>query len=59
MLGARFTVETAVGMNGRVWVNAKEARHIVAIARSIEAVDPDGGWMTQEDVKMFLDTLDL
>ena len=54
MLGALFTVETAVGMNDRVWVNAKEARHIVAIARCIEAVDPDGGRMTQEDVKMLL-----
>ena len=59
MLGARFTVETAVGMNGRVWVNAKEARHVVAIARCIEAVDPDGGGMAQEDVKTFLGTLDL
>jgi len=59
MLGARFAVETAVGMNGRIWVNAKEARQIVAIARCIEAMDPDGGGMNQEDVKKFLDTLDL
>ena len=59
MLGARFAVETAVGMNGRIWVNAKEAKQIVAIARCIEAVDPDGGGMDQEDVKQFLDTLDL
>lgn len=59
MLGARFAVETAVGMNGRVWVNAKEARQIVAIAQCIEAVDPDGGGMTKEEVKTFLDTLDL
>ncbi|KAF8630881.1 hypothetical protein AX17_005239 [Amanita inopinata Kibby_2008] len=59
VLGGRFPFEAAVGMNGRVWVSAKETRQTIAISRSIEAVDPDGGGMSQEEVKKFLDTLEV
>jgi len=46
-------------MNGRVWVNAKEAKQIIAISRCIEVADPDGGSMDEAGVKSFLNTLDL
>ncbi|KAI0688894.1 exosome complex exonuclease RRP40 [Earliella scabrosa] len=59
LLGARFPLESAIGMNGRVWVNAKEPRHIIAISRCIEAADPDGGGMDEASLKKFLVTLDV
>ena len=60
LLGARFPVEAAVGMNGRVWINAKEVKQIIAVARCIGAVDPDGGEMKADsEVKKLLSTLDL
>ncbi|PCH40229.1 hypothetical protein WOLCODRAFT_68769 [Wolfiporia cocos MD-104 SS10] len=59
LLGARFPLETATGLNGRVWINAKEARHIIAVSRCIEAVDPDGGSMDEAGIKKFLGTLDI
>ncbi|GBE85065.1 hypothetical protein SCP_0702510 [Sparassis crispa] len=58
LLGARFPLETATGLNGRVWINANETRHIIAAARCIEAVDPDGGGMDEAHVKKFISTLD-
>lgn len=59
LLGGKFPLEAAVGMNGRVWISAKEPNQIIAIARCIEAVDPDGGGMDLKGVKMFLATLDI
>ncbi|KAG5650130.1 hypothetical protein H0H81_000591 [Sphagnurus paluster] len=59
LLGARFPLEAAVGMNGRVWVSAKVPKQIIAISRCIEAVDPDGGGMEEIDAKAFLGTLDV
>ncbi|GLB38361.1 putative KH domain containing protein [Lyophyllum shimeji] len=59
LLGARFPLEAAVGMNGRVWVSAKEPRQIIAISRCIEAVDPDGGGLDEAGVKALLGTLDV
>ncbi|KAF8967132.1 hypothetical protein BDZ97DRAFT_1903534 [Flammula alnicola] len=45
LLGGRFPLEAAVGLNGRVWVNAKEVKQVIALVRCIEAADPDGeGW---------------
>ncbi len=46
-------------MNGRVWVNSKEPKHVIAIVRAIEAADPDGGGMDELQVKKFLGTLDI
>jgi exosome complex component RRP40 len=61
LLGARFPLEAAVGVNGRVWVNAKDTREVIGIARCIEAVDPDGdgGGMDEAGVVEFLRTLGL
>ncbi|KZT11905.1 exosome complex exonuclease RRP40 [Laetiporus sulphureus 93-53] len=59
LLGSKFPLETAVGLNGRVWVNAQDAKHIIAVSRCIEAVDPDGGGMDEAGVKKFLGTLDI
>jgi exosome complex RNA-binding protein Rrp4 len=58
-LGARFPLEVAVGMNGRVWINAKEIKQTIAMARCIEAVDPDGGGMDEAGMKALLETLDV
>ncbi|TEB22756.1 hypothetical protein FA13DRAFT_1694959 [Coprinellus micaceus] len=59
LLGSKFPLESAIGMNGRVWISAKEPRQIIAIARCIEATDPDGGGMDAEGVKALLDTLEV
>ena len=59
VLGSRFPLESATGMNGRVWISAKDPRQVIAISRCIEAVDPDGGGMDELAVKKFLSTLDV
>jgi exosome complex component RRP40 len=59
LLGATFPLEVAVGTNGRIWVNAKETKQIIAMTRCIEAVDPDGGGMDEEAVAKFCRTLEL
>ncbi|TFK40737.1 exosome complex exonuclease RRP40 [Crucibulum laeve] len=59
LLGGRFPLEVAVGMNGRVWISAKEVKQTIAIARCIGEVDTDGGGMGIEGVKKLLDSLDV
>lgn len=59
LLGARFPLESAVGMNGRVWISTKETKHTIAIARCIEAVDPDGSGKDAKEIEAFLQTVDL
>jgi len=59
LLGSRFPLEAAVGMNGKVWVSTKETKHTITIVRCIEAVDPDGGGMDETNVKKFLSKLDI
>ncbi|KAI0333779.1 exosome complex exonuclease RRP40 [Cubamyces sp. BRFM 1775] len=59
LLGSRFPLETAVGINGRVWINCKELRQTIAVARCIEAVDPDGGGLDETALKKFFGTLDV
>lgn len=59
LLGAKFPLEVAVGVNGRVWINAKEPKHIIAIARCIEVADPDGGDGDDTTIKKFIRTLDV
>ncbi|KAJ7288227.1 exosome complex exonuclease RRP40 [Mycena rebaudengoi] len=59
LLGARFPLEAAVGVNGRVWISAKDVPETIAIARCIEAVDPDGGGMDEAGVINLLMTLGL
>ncbi|KAL1736563.1 exosome complex exonuclease RRP40 [Schizophyllum commune] len=59
LLGSMFPLEAAVGMNGRVWINAPNPKQVIAIKRCIEAVDPDGGGMAEAEVKILLKTLDV
>jgi len=58
LLGAKFPLEAAVGVNGRVWISAKEPKQVIAMARCIEAADPDGGGKDEEELKAFVETLD-
>lgn len=58
-LGARFPLEAAVGMNGRVWISAKEVKQTIAIARCIRAVDPDGDGLGEDGLSKFFYTLEL
>lgn len=59
LLGSRFPLEVAVGMNGRVWVSTKEAKQTIVVVRCLEAVDPDGAGMDEVDVKKFLGKLEI
>lgn len=59
LLGSCFPLEVAVGTNGRVWIQAAEVKQIIAIARCIEAADPDGGRMDENQINAFLKTVDL
>jgi len=59
LVGSRFPFEAAVGMNGRIWVSAKETKQTIALARCIEASDSDGGALDEVGLKSFLDTLDV
>ncbi|KIK90707.1 hypothetical protein PAXRUDRAFT_831468 [Paxillus rubicundulus Ve08.2h10] len=54
LLGSRFPLEAAVGMNGRIWVSTKEMKQTIAVVRCIEAVDPYGGGMDEAGVKKLL-----
>ncbi|KIM43269.1 hypothetical protein M413DRAFT_444084 [Hebeloma cylindrosporum] len=59
LLGRRFPLEVAVGLNGRVWVNAKDIKHTIALVRCIEATDLDGGGLDAEGIQQLLNTLDI
>ncbi|KAH7921325.1 hypothetical protein BV22DRAFT_1114479 [Leucogyrophana mollusca] len=59
LLGSRFPLEAAVGVNGKVWVNTKEVKQTIAVVRCIEAVDPDGGGMDDVGVKKFLGKMEI
>ncbi|EIN12714.1 hypothetical protein PUNSTDRAFT_130962 [Punctularia strigosozonata HHB-11173 SS5] len=58
-LGQRFPLEVATGVNGRVWINAKDVKQTIAVSRCIEAVDPDGGGLDAPGLKKFFETLDV
>ncbi|KAF9651331.1 hypothetical protein BDM02DRAFT_3139280 [Thelephora ganbajun] len=59
LLGSKFPLDAAIGMNGRVWVNSKELRHVIAAVRCIERVDPEGENLDEKLVNAFLDTFDI
>ncbi|KAJ8080477.1 exosome non-catalytic core subunit rrp40 [Marasmius tenuissimus] len=58
LLGGLFPLEVAIGLNGRVWINSKEPKQIIAIARAIEASDPDGHGLDEAGVKALLQKVD-
>lgn len=59
LLGSRFPLEAAVGMNGRIWISAKKVKQTIAVVQCIEAVDPDGGGMEEEGAKTFFSRLEI
>ena len=59
LLGSQFPLEVAVGLNGKVWINAKSSIHTIAAVRCIEAADPNGGAMDELSVKKFLSTMQI
>lgn len=54
LLGSRCSLEVAVGVNGKVWVNTSSIRQTITVARCIVAVDPDGGGMDEAGIQKFL-----
>ncbi|KAI0031062.1 hypothetical protein K488DRAFT_79284 [Vararia minispora EC-137] len=59
LLGSRFPLDAAVGVNGRVWVSCKEVKQTVTVVRCIEAADSEGGGKGIDGIKQLLNTLDL
>ena len=59
LLGSKFPLDAAVGVNGRVWVSCKEPRQTIAVVRCIEMADPEGGGKGEAAVKAFLASLDV
>ncbi|VDC00659.1 unnamed protein product [Peniophora sp. CBMAI 1063] len=59
LLGSKFPLDAAVGVNGRVWVSCKEPKQTIAVVRCIEAADPEGGGKEENAVKAFLASLDV
>ena len=59
LLGSRVHLETAIGMNGRIWVEAKSPKHTIAVARCIHAADPDGGGLDDVEVKKLVAKMEL
>ena len=58
-LGSRFPLEAAVGMNGRIWISAKEIKQTIAVVRCIEAVDPDGGGMDEGGIRKLFSRIEI
>ncbi|KAL0580653.1 exosome non-catalytic core subunit rrp40 [Marasmius crinis-equi] len=58
LLGGLFPLEVAIGLNGRVWINSKEPKQVIAIARAIEATDPDGDGLDELGAKKLLERID-
>lgn len=57
LLGSRFPLEVAIGVNGRVWLKTPEVRQTIAVARCIEVVDEQG--LDQTATVKFLNTTEL
>ncbi|GJJ15553.1 hypothetical protein Clacol_009831 [Clathrus columnatus] len=59
LLGSRFPLEVAIGVNGRIWIMTPEIKQTIAVARCLEAVDLYGGNMDQDQLKTFLQQMDI
>lgn len=61
LLGSKFPLEVAIGVNGRVWIKTPEIKQTIAVARCIEAVDPAGadGGMDRSQLETFLQSMDI
>jgi len=59
LLGSKFPLDAAVGVNGKVWVSCKDVRQTIAVVRCIEFADPEGGGKGAKDVERFFNGLEL
>lgn len=60
LLGSKFPLEVAIGINGRVWIKTPEIKQTIAVARCIEAVDPGtNGDMDRSRLEAFLQNMDI
>jgi len=57
LLGSRFPLEVAIGINGRVWFKTPDVRQTIAVAKCIEAVDEEE--LDQSATVEFLNTMEL
>ncbi|KAG8754039.1 exosome non-catalytic core subunit rrp40 [Serendipita sp. 396] len=57
LLGARFSLDAAIGVNGKVWFKAPTVKQTIAISRCIEAVDERS--LEKAELTAFLNTLDV
>ncbi|KAG8830920.1 exosome non-catalytic core subunit rrp40 [Serendipita sp. 399] len=57
LLGSRFSLDAAIGVNGKIWFKAQTVKQTIAISRCIEAVDDLS--LEKTDLVAFLNTLDL
>lgn len=53
LLGEHFPFETAVGMNGRVWVNSEEVKNTILIANAIQ----NSEYLSAKECKEMVDGL--
>ena len=59
LLGSMFPLESAVGLNGRVWINTKSIKHTIAATRCIQAADPDGERLGERAIRELLKAMGL
>lgn len=53
LLGQHFPFETAVGMNGRVWVNSEEVKNTILISNAIQ----NSEYLSAEECKQMVEGL--
>ena len=53
LLGEHFPFETAVGMNGRVWVNSEDVKNTILISNAIQ----NSEYLSAEECKQMVDDL--
>ena len=59
LLGSRLLLNSATGINGRVWIKTKGVKQTIVAARCIEAAALDSDGMDQNAIKKFINTLEL
>ena len=53
LLGEHFPFETAVGMNGRVWINSEEIKNTILISNAIQ----NSEYLSAEECKQMVQDL--
>ncbi|CAG7853045.1 Exosome complex component rrp40 AltName: Full=Ribosomal RNA-processing protein 40 [Serendipita indica DSM 11827] len=57
LLGTKFALDAAIGVNGRIWFKTATPKQTIAISRCIQAVDEDQ--LDAQALNVFLNTLDI